>query len=659
MVSLSRLRRSVSLPVAVALLAAVGLLAAAVLDLVPRPTLLRAGFTVFGAVLALGLFLASRGEWPADAPAVPPGNAAKLVVALSAAGVLLTAALDSRLLPFAIVLPLGFALVALQLRGDPSVPSVLTQLCALFLAPRLGKYLTTGFYYGGTDTFAHVAAVDLLIEARYTPAIPHGYDLYPVFHFLVGAVTHVTGLPAYDALVLSGVALFTLLVPLAYLLGTAVFGDARMGLLTALSVTVLEFFAYHAVYFYPQALAVLLILVAMYTNRRLLDTGAVGTYRHHSLFALVLVATMVVTHHLTYLLFAVLAVAALPVALVRSRLFPDGSVGRALSYRYLFPGFVGALFLLAYWAYSPSLILVGIFELTLGLVFDVVDVPTARLFTYGTTLPVDTLARAAGWLLTPTGLYAIGLGAVLLLAGYELLDDYAGYRRGFTLTVTGLGLAALLLPLPIPIPQIERLKFTVSLLALLPVAVGLRRTLAVDSRYLVASLLLVATLGGATAFTVLAADDADRVYIEEPREQVSMSDAEYRSVGTAAAFIRSRGNGTAATDRVTNRAFETTGYNATEPLRAEPGGLESDATYLVTRERWTDHVVALGRGLRTGDLNRFAVGQRRYETTDAMRNKVYTTDSVRIYSSDDGFEGLYDAPGSARNSTALSRNPTE
>jgi len=659
MVSLSKLRRGVYLPVAVTLLAALGLVTAAFLGVVPQPTLLRAGFTVFGALVALCVFLASRDGPPSRTRRVPPGNAAKAVLALSAGGVLVTAALGTRLLPFALVLPAGFLLVAVQLRGDPSVPSVLTQLGALFLAPRLGKYLTTGFYFGGTDTFAHVAAVDLLLEARYTPAIPHGYDLYPVFHFLVGAVTHFTGLPAYDALVLSGIALYTLLVPLAYLFGTAVFGTRRMGLLTALAVTLLEFFAYHAVYFYPQALALMLVLVAVYTNRRLFDASAERTYRHHSVFALLLVATMVVTHHLTYLLFAALLSAALPVLAVRSRLFGDGALGRTISYRYLFPGFVGALFLLAYWAYSPSLILVGIFELTLGLLFDVVDVPTAQLFTYGTTLPVDTLARAVAWLLTPTGLYATGLGAVLLLAGYELLGDYTRYRRGFTLTVTGLGLAALLLPLPIPIPQIERLKFTVSLLALLPLAVGLRRVLAVDSRYAVASLLVLATLGGATAFTVLASDDASRVYIDERREQVSMSDSEYRSVGTAAAFLRQRGTGTVATDRVTNRAFETSEFNATRPLRARPTGLQTGATYLVTRERWTDHVVALGRGLRTGDLNSFAVGQRRYETAGAMQNKVYTTDSVRVYRSEDGFRRLYDEPGSARNSTARSRNSTE
>jgi|GEM_PF-2060515 hypothetical protein len=179
MVSLQTLRRNAVLPVAVTLLSAVGLLVADVLGLVAQPTLLRASFTLLAALLALGIFVASRDRGLSSARHVPPGNATKLVVALSAGAVLVTAALGSRLFPFAIVLPLGFALVAVQLRGDPAVPAVLTQLGALFLAPRLGKYLTTGFYFGGTDTFAHVAAVDLLVEARYTPAIPTGTTSIP------------------------------------------------------------------------------------------------------------------------------------------------------------------------------------------------------------------------------------------------------------------------------------------------------------------------------------------------------------------------------------------------------------------------------------------------------------------------------------------------
>ena len=368
------------------------------------------------------------------------------------------------------------------------------------------------------------------------------------------------------------------------------------------------------------------------------------------MFVVALVATMVITHHLTYILFAAVAVAALPVALARPYLF-GGSLREArgwLRYRWLFPGVVGGVFLLVYWSYSPSLITVGIVELSLGVLFDVATIPGSTLYTYGATLPVDSIDRAIEWLLTPTGIYAAGLGALLLLAGYELLANYRSYRRGFTLAVTGLGLSALLLPLPIPIPQIERLKFVVTLVAIFPLAIGLQRALSVDRRYAAAAVLVVAVMGGASAFTVLAADDRPDVYIEEPREQVSMSTDQFRAIGTTAGFIRQYGTGPTATDRLTNRAFETAQFNATRPLRARPTGLRTGAVYLVARERWTDNLVALGRGLRSSEQNVFAVSEERFTATDATQTKVYTTDSVRVYQSPDGFRRFYGENGTAR-----------
>jgi hypothetical protein len=287
-------------------------------------------------------------------------------------------------------------------------------------------------------------------------------------------------------------------------------------------------------------------------------------------------------------------------------------------------------------------------ELGLGVLLDVATAPAEQLFTYGTTLPTDSLPRAVGWLSTPTGVYAAGLGALLLLAAYELVENLRSYRVGFTLTATGLGLSVLLLPLPIPIPQLERLKFVVSLVAIFPLAVGLARALRVDRRVAVLAVLLVASLGGATAFTVLTADDVPSVYIDEPREQVAMSEDEYASVQATAAFVRRAGDGRAATDRVTNRAFETARFNATGSLRARPGGLRTGATYLVVRRAWTDHLVALGRGLRTGEHDTFAVSTGRFERADALRTVVYSTGHTRVYQSTDGFRGVYGANGRAR-----------
>ena len=126
-----------------------------------------------------------------------------------------------------------------------------------------------------------------------------------------------------------------------------------------------------------------------------------------------------------------------------------------------------------------------------------------------------------------------------------------------------------------------------------------------------------------------------------------MSDSEFESVGAASTFLQRYGDGPAATDRVTNRAFETSGFNATRTLQARPSGLRTGGTYLVAREQWTDHLVALGQGLRTGELNSFAVSDTRFRAAEATQTKVYTSGSVTVYRSEDGFRRLYGTNGTA------------
>jgi len=654
MISRTSLRRVDWLALAVPVLAAVGLAALDAFAVFPRPTLVRAGFALLAAVVAASLFLASRraddGAVAGLAATLSDPAATKVVLALCGGAVVAAAELDSRLLPFAVVLPLGYLVVGLQLRADASVPVVLAGLWALFLAPRLGKYVTTGVYFGGSDTLAHVGAVEALFAAGYSTALPHGYDLYPVFHFLVGSTTAFSGLPVYDALVLTGIGALSLVVPVVYVLAATVFGDHRLALTAAVAVTVLEFVAYHAVYFFPQALASVLLLVLLTVNAALFYAGDERGYRRLSVFALALIGTMVFTHHLTYLLFGGVAAVALLAAVVRPLAFGGdlSDAARTLRFRRVFPGLVGGAVLLAYWTYSPSIIVVGIVQLTAGVLLDVVSVPAPGLFAYGEALPPDSVGRAVEWLLTPTGVYAVGLGAVLLVAGYELLDRTDRYERGFTLTVTGLVLAGLLVPIPVAIPQVERLQFVVTLVAVFPLAVGLHRALSAPRRTALAALVVLAALGGATTFTVLVADDVPGVYTDEPRQQVSMSDAEFGAVGSTAAFADRYLDGPAASDRIANRAFETTAYNATGRLRVRPDGLATDAPFLVVRREWQRHVVSPTESLRAADQNSFVVSPDRFAAADATTDKVYTAGPVRVYHGPRGFDGLYGANGTAR-----------
>jgi hypothetical protein len=633
------MRRRDYVPVLFVLLAGAGLVVLDAVAGLPRPTVLRAGFGLVAALLAAALFYTSRTE-VTGVTRVPAPVATRIVLALTAGAVVASNYLGSRLLPFGVVLPVGFLLVAAQLRADPEVPSVLTQIAALVVGPALGKYVTNGFYFGGTDTFAHVGAVNRLLETGTASALPHGYDLYPVFHWVIGSVTVFTGLAPYDAIVLTGIALFALAVPVVYRFCWWLLDDRRLGLCGAAALPLLEFVHYHALYFFPQALAVVLLFVGFEVTARLRATDDLARFRQLSLFALALTVTMVPTHHLTYVLLAGLLVFAVPVALIRARFV--GASG--LRYRWLFPPLVGGALLLAYWAYTPSSIIVGIVQLSAGVFLNVVAVPGQLLFSYGVTFPPDTVALSLQWLATPTGIYAIGLTTLLLVGGYEFVSNPGRYRRGATLAVTGLAASGLLLPLPIPIPQIERLQFVVVLLAVIPLAIGLGRAVRVDRRVAVLALVIVAATGGATAFTVLAADDlGSAVYLDEPDQQVELADPEYRTVRQVAAFAdRYVGDGV-ATDHVTRRAFETTDYRAAGTLQPRSDGVATPngSTFLIARQRWADRIVPVGDGLRAETLRSFIVSDERFYAADARLDKPYTTGYTRLYHDPDGFEGVY------------------
>jgi hypothetical protein len=172
-------------------LIAVGLAGLYALDVLELPTAVRSGFALVAAVLGLFFYrLTHGGDSLDERPGLSGPNTARIVVSLGAVAVLATALTGERLLPVVLSLGLGYLLVSAQLaREEPPVVSTLVALSVLVATPAATKYLTTGFFFAGTDTFAHVEALRSLLGTQYTTAIPHGYDLFPVFHLVVGAVS--------------------------------------------------------------------------------------------------------------------------------------------------------------------------------------------------------------------------------------------------------------------------------------------------------------------------------------------------------------------------------------------------------------------------------------------------------------------------------------
>ncbi|MFC6974693.1 hypothetical protein ACFQL1_08355 [Halomicroarcula sp. GCM10025709] len=460
-----------------------GALALGVLDTAPA---IRAGYAVVGTLLALGVYAVTRGDATPDGePPVTAGQTAKILLVLGGLAVAATAWTGDRLVPLLGLLPAGYLLVATQVRHDGAPAPTLAATVVLFAVPPITKALTTGFYFGGTDTFAHVDSLNRLFAAGYTTVLPHGYDFFPGFHLFVGAASLLGGLSPYDAIVAAGIGVSALLVPTMYLVATRLFADGRVALGVALAVTAVEWVGYHTVYFFPQTLAVVLLGVGFYVTTSLSTAGTTRRYRQYGAYALGLVVVLVFVHHLTYVvaLAPVGAVAAATYAAPALAGRAGGTLGALstardrLRFRWSFPVVVGATAVVSYLVFSGSIIVYGIFGLAFNIGREVAGSGAFSTFFYGVAVPVDTAARALSWFARPTGIYYSVFGAVALVGLYEALASGRRYADRAPLLAVAVGTVPLFLPLPVQIPQVERITVVVVLFAVFPLGIGIARAL--------------------------------------------------------------------------------------------------------------------------------------------------------------------------------------
>ncbi|MFB6077863.1 MAG: hypothetical protein ABEJ80_02650 [Halarchaeum sp.] len=652
------------LGVALALLVAAVLVGLHALSVLPAPTAIRSGFALAAAVVAVAVARLTRDGAPIERAPLSGSNTARVCVSLAALAVLATALTGSRLLPVAAALVPGYLLVAALLaRRDPPVRSTLVSLAALLLTPAVTKYLTTDVFFGGTDTFAHVAALRRLLATGYTTALPDGYDYFPVFHLLTGAVARVADLAPYDAIVLTGIA-FTVAVLLAvYAVAARLFDDTRLALCAAAAFCLMEFSAYHALYFFPQALATGLFVVGVYATASVPAAARAATVRRHAVYLLSLVGALTLTHHLTYVFF--LALLAVVLAAVRARdalaardarlparlralaAAPPSPLSRT-PYRVGFPLVVGGLAVLAYLVLSPSLILFGIAGGVYGAFLASGAGAGPGTFPLGVALPVDSVANAVAWLATPTGVYYALLGAVLLVGVYALLRNVRAYAAVIPLVLAGAALAVVLFPLPVTLPQVERVQYAVTFVALAPLAVGLAHALRASARSrraVIVGVVLVAALGAVTPLTHLAAGDLNGVYLDERGAQVTMSADEYAALDGTASYLAARTTGNVSADYVATRALAsepTPAAVSADGLAVSADGLSAPPGYLVARDPWASAFVpvAVGGNVFADEMHWFTTTHARYRRALAVNDRVRDAGPVSVLADPRGFRGV-------------------
>jgi hypothetical protein len=569
---------------------------------------------------------------------------AKVVTVAAALALCTTVWFDARGPSIAAFLAVGYLAVAAQLRSDPPTSAILYELVVLFAIPLLAKVLTTGLYFGSGDVLSHVLFVQQMLEAGSVDAMTPSYARYPGFHLLVGSVRELLGLATYDAIVLTGLVIYSVLVPVVYLTAAALTDDEMVALGAGVAFTLFLTPKSYVLAFYPQALAVAMLFVGLYLNANLLTAANATTTRRYTAIVLFLVVAMATTHHLTFFI-ASIPVVILLVFLFAQWLFETGRLRHALSsasnvrYTYAFPLVFATIVLFTYWLYTPSIFLSRIVG---GLVTFFVLAGGGGgggTYEFGAVPKVDEIQLATEWLVTPDGIYAAVLGTLLLVGFYELVRNWRSYRGWFPVHATGLILGGLLLPLPFPIPWFNRIRLVLITVVVFPVGIAVARTCRTNlryPRYAVAGIVLVAA-GTSVMFTPPVARDLNNLHTDKYRVQVEYSEREYGAMQSMASFLDERETvevwGTPM-DAETLRAEGAP--NASYGVWIEEDGIGAYAGLMVVREQWTEHKLVDGNSVAT-------FSEERFDATVARHNKVYEGDGIALLWSDSPFVGVFGA----------------
>lgn len=538
--------------------------------------------------------------------------------------------------------PLAYALVGLQLFGGASPRWILAQATALFAVAPLTKYLTTGFYFGPGDNLVHVAYVSELLATGRTAGLERYAD-FPGLHAIVGSFSLAGGIPPYDALLLSGILLYTVLVPLMYLLVVLTTDDARLAAFVAVAVTLMQSVSFHATYFFPQALGMVFVMFVVYLTFRLNALEWAGDrVAATSLTALVFLG-LVVTHHLTFVLVAPMLVLVVAVPAVARVAY--GEAGDHLSAPRAIPLTVGGVLALAYWGYRS--------EFLAELVTSFIVIVTAQLFAgsggkpisafaVDTTIPVPDVATALASLASPDGLYLVALLVVFVVGVVAVLAAPRQFRSAAALLVAGVVASVLVFRTPLAITDLGRLRLPMSFFFAVVVGVGLYALFdrgVVSVPRLTAVLLVLVVVGsgmplaaGDDLYGVNAGANLYELY-PTPEPQSHFEWDEYSRLGDATRFVAANEQGGDVTTawlgkEATSRHFggvDTTPFTVTEAGTGEVG-LVADRGLVLHRSAWTDHSVILSAGGLTG-LSELSVSDRWVHRTEATENKVYSTGS--------------------------------
>lgn len=594
-------------------------IASVVLVLLTVSLTLGPNFAVFGLYALLGLAGSAALYYGFDSATAPPNwevdaSLYRLGVFAACALTIGVVALTGAAVAVVLGLAVGYTLVVAQLLSKPAPERLLPQLSALFLLSPIAKYVTSGQYIGHGDLLFHTRVVEDLMASGSIASIGYAsYQEFPGLHLVASSLGSLAGVAPDDAIMLTGLAVYAILIPAVYLVVVRITDHPMLALCTAFALVLLDDLSFFASYVFPQALAIAMVLIlavlVTLATRDDLQWPVAASFG-------VLAVVLSLTHHLTQVL--VLPVVALGVALYAFR-GPE-YLRSAISSRPM------GLIAFAAGVSAIRLVQTGFVDRLVAKAGQMLQggpqggYTQGSVFAFGRPPRSDTVGTALEWLLSPYGVYLTVLVLVFSLGVVAYMRTSGRPVAQQALFGCGVVGALVVFETPISIQSLIRIRMPWLFVFAFVVALGILQLIRYAGRRPTGLVVLALVVGTAAMAPMVTADD---YYDMDPRPtmQSSFSDQEMAELRAASGYVESR-EGSVAGFWLTDKVMERYG-GGLDRVRVADGEVVLPAGYFVYRSQWPGNKVHFTAG--NGDE---LYGNTLYVAADWLDQRVQRTNKV-------------------------------
>ena len=566
--------------------------------------------------------------------------ATKSVIILVVSAYIVTYVTGERTGATIVSLLFGCFLVGIQLIWTELDTAVTPQIVALFTVNPVTKYISTGFYYGETDLFGHVRAIELFTQTGQIKEIGVAYSTYgdfPALHIVSASIGSFAGLPAYDSLLILGIFTYCATILGVYYICQSILSSSQSVAITFIFASLSTVY-YHASYFFPQAFATALFILLLYNIFR--RERSVQSFRSLlSIMSALVVVALAFAHHVTQIVLIMVLI-----GLYIPSVFGYTEFGQRLLINKSTPR--ATPMLLALTAGTTHLVLSSSSTISYFLRFTisktgnpfVSDSGGQRVvFGMGTDIPYHTPHTALKSLVYIDGIYYIGLLALFIVGIVVILTQYQRFTNVFGFLLVGVvgSLAVLRTPL---INTISRLTLPFGFFFAIVTGIGLwalfsdnnltdndfnRESITMAE---IAIILLIVSIG--VAGPLVASDDLYNLHAgpnlwetySTPEQQVEFSDQELVEFESLNEHMNERSSDVSMLWVSQEAATRFGDQSYPGPVSVSGEGIRTESLF-VYRTKWTEHQV----GYSTDRPGTLAIEDWWLYREVSATNKIYTT----------------------------------